>query len=284
MKTKLLLIFAMALLISQTLRAQDTIAAWTFPTGTVTDANPTVHNAANAAVAITTVGGTSAINWNINGATTKAAQATGWNGGANLKFWQIEINTTGYDNIKLYSKQTSGGTYPGPRDWKAQYKIGSIGTWTDISGTNMINANNWTSAVLSNIALAAACNNQSSIFVRWLMTSDTSSAPPALVLAAGTTKIDDIYILGTLATSVDENTQTPVAIFPNPSNGKFTLISNQQIEQLSVFTILGKAVYTSQMPAMNQTIDLTAMGEGIYFVRYKMQNASTYHVEKIVVE
>ena len=284
MKTKLLLIFAMALLISQTSRAQDTIAAWTFPTGTITDANPNVHNANNLSVAITAQGGTSVIDYTKNGLTTKSAQTTGWDGGANLKFWQIEINTTGYDNLKLYSKQTSGSTYPGPRDWKAQYKVGGAGSWTDITGTNMINANNWTSAVLSNISLASACNNQSSIFVRWLMTSDTSSAPPALVLAAGTTKIDDIYILGTLATSVDENTQPSVAIFPNPSNGKFTLTSNQQIEQLSVFTILGKAVYTIMMPGMNQTIDLTAMGEGIYFVRYQMKGQDKTYVEKIIVQ
>ncbi len=284
MKTKLLLIFAMAFLISQTSLAQDTIAAWTFPLGTIADANPTVHNANNSSVLLSTHGGTSAINWSTNGVTTSCAQATGWNTGANTKYWQVEVVTTGYNMLKLYSKQQSGGTNAGPRDWKAQYSVGGTGTWTDIPGTNMIAANNWTSAVLSNVSLPTACNNLSQVFIRWIITSDTSSAAPALVAANGVSKIDDIYVLGSLITSVDEQDVAPVAIYPNPSNGNFTLTSNQQIEQLSVFSILGKVVFTTQMPALNQTIDLTAMGKGIYFVRYKMQNASVYYVEKIVVE
>jgi hypothetical protein len=283
MKTKLFLLIVLSCSISFSSFAQDTIAAWTFPTGTAADANPDHHNAANASVAISAQGGTSAIDWTKNGFTTKAAQTTGWDGGANLKYWQIELNTTDRNNLKLYSKQTAGGANPGPRDWKAQYMIGSTGTWTDIPGTTLVNANNWTSAVISNVSLPAACDEQSSVFIRWLMISDTSIAPPALVLSNGTTKIDDIYVLGDITTSVDE-IQTPVlSVYPNPTTGVFTTNSNSPVSEISVFNILGKEVYHLNSPALHLTIDMTGMEKGIYFVRFRNSETKGWETEKVLL-
>jgi hypothetical protein len=284
MKTKLLLIIMLIFTISFSSFAQDTIAAWTFPTGTSTDANPDHHNAANASVAISTQGGTSAIDWTKNGLTTKAAQTTGWDGGATLKYWQIELNTTDRNNLKLYSKQTAGGANPGPRDWKAQYMVGSSGTWTDIPGTTLVNANNWTSAVISNVSLPSACDEQASVFIRWLMISDTSIAPPALVLSTGTTKIDDIYVLGNITTSVDEFQTTAFSVYPNPSTGVFSITSGNPISEISVFNILGKQVYSLTSPALHQTIDLTGMEKGIYFVRFRSGESREWRVEKLLLQ
>jgi len=284
MKRKLFSIIALCICLSLSSFAQDTIAAWTFPSGTSADANPDHHNASNASVSLTSQGGTSAIDWSKNGFTTKAAQTTGWDGGANLKYWQIELNTTNRDNLKLFSKQTGGGANPGPRDWKAQYKIGATGSWTDIPGTTMIAANNWTSAVLSNVSIPSACDNQSSVFVRWLMTSDTSIAPPALVLANGTTKIDDIYILGQVITSVDEFQTRLFSIYPNPCNGHFTLTSNNPLSEISVYNMLGKLVYRNHTDALQQIIDLSGMDKGVYFVRLGDGKSEGLKVEKILIQ
>ncbi len=284
MKTKLLLISALMLFISQTSFAQDTIAAWTFPTGTATDVNPDHHNTANATMAITTQGGTGIIDFSKNGFTTKSAQTTGWDGGTNLKYWQVEVNTTNYNNLKLYSKQTAGGSFPGPRDWKAQYKIGIAGSWADIPGTTLVNANNWTSAVIANVSIPMAANNQSSVFVRWMMISDTSIVPPGLVISTGTTKIDDIYILGSVITSVYETAAKLLSVYPNPNTGSFTIASNQNITSVSVYNILGKEVYFNQNPAMKQMIDLSGIQKGVYFIRYKTDNVDKYSVDKVVVE
>jgi hypothetical protein len=284
MKTKLLLIFALILFISYSSTAQDTIAAWTFPTGTAIDANPDYHNAANAAVLLTTGGGTSVIDWTKNGFTTKAAQTTGWDAGANTKYWQIEVNTTNFNNLKLYSKQTAGGANPGPRDWKAQYKVGSGGTWADIPSTTLVNANIWTSAVLANVSIPSACNDQASVFVRWLMTSDTSSAPPALVLANGTTKIDDIYVLGSIITSVDELQRTAFSVFPNPCNGSFTITSSVSIGEISIFNFLGKQVYHQTTDVPQQNINLAGMEKGVYFVRFSSKDSHEAIVQKILIQ
>jgi hypothetical protein len=284
MKTKLLLFIALMLFISYASLAQDTLAAWTFPTGTATDANPDVHNTNNAAVVISTGGGTSAIDWTKNGLTTKAAQTTGWDAGANTKYWQIEVNTTNRNNLRLYSKQTAGGANAGPRDWKAQYKVGSAGSWTDIPATTLLNANNWTSAVLANVSMPTACDNQASVFVRWLMISDTSVAPPALVLASGTTKIDDIYVLGSIITSVDELQPTAFSVFPNPCHGSFTLTSAESLGEINVYNLMGKQVYHCKPDAQQHNINLTGIEKGIYFIRFSSKASNETMVQKILIQ
>jgi hypothetical protein len=284
MKTKLFLTIVLLLGIYLSSFAQDTLAAWTFPTGTATDANPNVHTSLNASVAITAQGGTSAIDFTKNGLTTKSAQATAWDAGTNTKYWQIEVNTTAYSSLTLYSKQTAGGANPGPRDWKTQYKVGASGTWTDIPGTNLTAANNWTTGVLNNISIPAACNNQPSVFIRWIMTSDTSVSAPALVAATGVTKIDDIYVLGTSSASVDENSNPLISVFPNPSKGLFSVSSTRPIEELKVYSVIGKLVYNSKVSTPNQNIDISGVESGMYLIRYKISGTDHLQTRKILIQ
>lgn len=122
----------------------------------------------------------------------KCASATNWSSGNNCKYWQIEVNTTGHNSILLSSKQRSSGT--GPRDFKVQYKIGVSGTWTDITGGGITVADNFTTGVLNNLALPASCNNVSSLFIRWIMTSN--SGVSSTLGDGGTSRIDDILITG----------------------------------------------------------------------------------------
>ncbi len=283
MKTKLLLIFFLICFADIHAYAQDTIAGWTFPSGISTDVTPDFHNANNAADSITALGGTSAINWKY-GVTTYAAQATGWDGGANLKYWQIEINTTGYENLLLYSIQTGGNANPGPRDWKAQYSIGTSGIWIDIPNTVRINTTDWESAKDSNISIPSACNDQPSILIRWIMTSDTSVAPHALVASTGTTKIDDIFILGTYPSFVQENSLSNSSVYPNPTTGIFTIAASQPVTDVEVFNLLGKLVYSNHSQVPNPGIDLSGFEKGVYFIRYKINGSDKTEIEKIMIQ
>ncbi len=175
--------------------AQLTLTEWNFPNNP-DNAIVDISNPPNAAQTISTVGGTGAISYGVNtGATTWCAWCTNWNSGINAKWWEITLNTTGYFNLELSSKQTSSAT--GPRDFKAQYRIGA-GAWTDfpvIPTVTITTANNWTNAshLITSLALPVACENQPAISIRWIMTTNTA-VNLGTVASGGSSRIDDINI------------------------------------------------------------------------------------------
>ena len=121
---------------------------------------------------------------------------TGWDNGSDLKYWEIEFVTNGFTSLTISSKQKSSDT--GPKDFKLQYKVGAGGTYTDVSGTSIIVANdNFISGVLTNVSLPSGCNDQSSVYLIWIMTSNTSTNG-GTVGGTGTSRIDDITIKGIL--------------------------------------------------------------------------------------
>lgn len=259
------------------LRAQDTLAGWTFPTGTSADANPDFGLPANAAMSITAQGGTSAVDFSKNGLTTYSAQTTSWDGGANIKYWQIEVSTIGYKNLKLNSVQTSGGNKPGPRDFKTQYKIGYSGTWSDIPNTTLVTANDWTSAVLSDLSIPTACENKDSVFIRWIMTSDTSSAPPALVMANGVSKIDNIFITGNVAGAgiVELPGEKRINIYPNPCKGEFLINFDNAGEpfRYEIISSDGRVKFSATTAESSIKIAVADLPPSFYIIRVICENA-----------
>jgi hypothetical protein len=168
--------------------AYTTIGGWSFPVSGTT-VTPDVASANNTAQTLTTNGGTIGT---VAGATTQAATANQWQSGANTDYWQVTINSTGFYNLRVSSKQQSSNT--GPRDFKVQYQIGA-GAWTDVTGGTITVAANFTTGVVTNLSLPSACDNQTSIGIRWLMTSNTS-VNAGTVASGGTSRIDDIVIDG----------------------------------------------------------------------------------------
>jgi len=119
--------------------------------------------------------------------------STQWQEGENTKYWVIELSTLNFGNLVLSSKQQSSNT--GPRDFKVQYRIGTQGNWTDLPNSNITVANNFTSGVLDQIELPVACNNKAFLYLRWIMTSNTSVGE-GIVASGGTSRIDEIEIRG----------------------------------------------------------------------------------------
>jgi hypothetical protein len=70
------------------------------------------------------------------------------------------------------------------------------------------------------------------------------------------------------------NSKNSINIYPNPSNGKLTINSNQDIANINVFDITGKAVHNKEFTnKLNQTeIDLSALNNGIYFIAVQSSN------------
>ena len=80
-----------------------------------------------------------------------------------------------------------------------QYQVGSTnGAWTDVSGGTVTVADDFTSGVLSSLALPSACEGQTFVFLRWIMTSNTNTGGGA-VAAGGSSRMDDLIIAGSAA-------------------------------------------------------------------------------------
>ncbi len=213
---------------------------------------------------ISTEGGTGAIEFK-NGFEGKAAQAAGWDNGKGLKCWVVEFTTSGYDNISFSSRQTSGGTDPGPRDWKVDYRIGQDGLWTEVAGATVVTANDWTTGVLDNISLPDECADQPLVYLRWIMTSDSSTAG-GLVEATGKCKIDNILVNGSPMNAVGEWQMDQVQLYPNPATNHFTLVYPGSSSSMQLYNAAGMLVREEQFEGELSvpTRDLTP---GLYFVR-----------------
>ncbi len=189
---KTLLILAFSALSASFGWAQDVVVAgWSFATKSVlADQGVTANNG------IATFGteANRTIAWK-NGVADYAAQTVDWDNGADTKFWYVEISTQGYDSLKVSSKQQSGGTNPGPQDFKLQYKVGD-GSYVDVPNAAITVKNDWTTGVLTSVEIPTdAWNASGMVTLRWIMTSNTNSAG-GTVDATGISKIDDIVVTG----------------------------------------------------------------------------------------
>jgi hypothetical protein len=194
------LILIFVLVFSGAKAQQDTIVAWTFPTGNLTDSVADAGLPGNLANTIRAEGGAGPLEMTTGGV-THAIQAANWDNGQDAKFWSIKFKAEGYENLVLYSVQKSDATDFGPQDWKVQYKLGGSGTWTDITGGIVTCDNTWGGAVVTALPIPVTGQGSTSIFVRWIMTSNTATDGNA-VLATGKSAIDQIVVFGTPETPI----------------------------------------------------------------------------------
>ena len=74
---------------------------------------------------------------------------------------------------------------------------------------------------------------------------------------------------------VNENSSDNlVSIFPNPSNGKFTLqFKSLDIKKqktiLELYNLLGEKIYSQLIDSVDQLIDFSSQAKGVYFVKLK---------------
>lgn len=199
---KLFLFLGVVMLVNITLSAQDTIVAFKFDTVSNLRTFGNAYNTNNVLLRDTTFKAGPAGFTYPAGASTLALSSTKWQGGLDsLKNYYTSFASTGYKNLTVSSSQKSSGT--GPRDFKLQYKVAVTGIWTDVTG-GVIKCTNSTSFFsLTNIPLPAVCDSQNLVFLRWKMATDTSVGGISLVASGGTSRIDNIFILGEPVGTVD---------------------------------------------------------------------------------
>jgi hypothetical protein len=87
------------------------------------------------------------------------------------------------------------------------------------------------------------------------------------------------------ATSINElNANSGIEIFPNPSNGIFTIenTSGEKIKNVEVYDAMGKLIYGNQNYNQQAKIDLSAQANGLYFVFVKTDKGIA--TQKIILQ
>jgi len=284
---KLLLSLSCIILLSLSLAAQDTLV--TFKFRVANDSSQTFGNSYNVddivlrdtsyhskLIYTSGVDGTAPADFRLS--------STGWASGMDVKYYFTTFASTAYTNILVSSRHKSSNT--GPKDFKLQYKVGAAGTWTDVTGGAYSCANDaFIVGTLTNVALPADCDNQTDVLLRWVMTSNTS-VNLGTVAAAGTSGIDNVFILGTpVGVGISSNDLAEnISISPNPSNGNFTINNPAEGKiNIEVLNILGSSVLKTQSSEKNIHINMESAMKGIYFVQL-VNSQGKKIVKKLVIK
>lgn len=171
----------------------ENIATWNFE-----DADSIIDQTSdiNLHNSIHTIGTNSSLSYPAGGADNSglSISSSKWDNGLNSKYWETLISTSHYKDIYISSKQKSSDT--GPTGFKVQYKIGSNGVYTDWGSPIVVKNDAFISGIFNATKLPVAAEKKDSVFIRWIMTSNTS-ANGSTVGSTGTSRIDNIFISGT---------------------------------------------------------------------------------------
>jgi hypothetical protein len=94
--------------------------------------------------------------------------------------------------------------------------------------------------------------------------------------------IETVVCLGT--TAIDDQTaaQHSLFIFPNPSNGIFTIDMNVEVDAIEIYNVLGEQVLAKAVHANQTQIDLSDQAAGVYFIHCVSGNKIIAR-EKVVI-
>ncbi|HRG53794.1 MAG TPA: T9SS type A sorting domain-containing protein [Bacteroidia bacterium] len=117
----------------------------------------------------------------------------------------------------------------------------------------------------------------------------TASATVPSICVTGAPPENKVYRFTPLASGIHElNNAIPITIYPNPSNGEFTIATESLVYAnaatiVSVKNALGQEMYRStiSLSGAGQTIQ-TNLQAGMYFVQ--LENEKGYTVRKVVIE
>ncbi|MDQ3047880.1 MAG: T9SS type A sorting domain-containing protein [Bacteroidota bacterium] len=90
------------------------------------------------------------------------------------------------------------------------------------------------------------------------------------------------YELGSLTSINSSAVQNNVLLYPNPSNGKFRIISNALDFKIEIFNYTAQIIYSNSSLRSGSEIDLSDSAKGIYFV--KVSDGSKMEMLKVIVQ
>jgi hypothetical protein len=87
--------------------------------------------------------------------------------------------------------------------------------------------------------------------------------------------VDNLYFYKGVPLSIDEFSSADFNVYPNPTNTIWTVKSNQNIDIIRVFNMLGKEVVTQAPNSDTVIIDTSGLANGVYFAKLYSALGST---------
>ena len=83
--------------------------------------------------------------------------------------------------------------------------------------------------------------------------------------------IDDVNYISEFLGVEDLNAKG-FSAYPNPVNNVLNLRANETITSVAIYNVLGQQVYSTQVNALNTTVDMSSFDNGVYFVKAVIGN------------
>lgn len=141
--------------------------------------------------------------WNTTTVGNGSAKAASGNGWASGDYWQFKASTTGFSSIAISWDQMGSNT--GPKSFIVQYSTdGTTFTTAPGAGATYDVANDaWSASTYKavstrtlDLSSVTALNNQAFIYIRFTVAAGSTAINGSAIAAAGTSRIDNVYIGG----------------------------------------------------------------------------------------
>ena len=70
-------------------------------------------------------------------------------------------------------------------------------------------------------------------------------------------------------------------MYPNPSNGNFSINNSNKMYSIEIYSIIGQKILTAKKTALNQKLSATNINKGMYLV--KITDDSKSLIKKLII-
>ena len=85
------------------------------------------------------------------------------------------------------------------------------------------------------------------------------------------------------SSSIAENASIPFQFYPNPAQNELTIQSDELIEKIEIYNLIGQGMLSIDCMLMETTIDLSNLASGSYFIRLVNANGTVSKSELIEI-